>query len=499
MFYAVRESDEELLEKMDEIIDAHCKKNGEAFKGEISVGSMVFAPFEYTVKDTKEYMYHRAVVLSPFHESDAESHVVIQYCDYGSIRRIETSRLFAVPDDLTVGESKIIQIPLLAVKYRLRGITASTAIFDDEKTMKQNQEIMDELPFRYAVEFYKCESGVYAKRWISVFSTFEGTCVAVDSFETNPGNIGFRKDANNLIEASDNFKLLQKEDGYIIRSEESFGHVRSYHLWNNRKLDGGTTTQTSENETGGDSGRDTKESPSSESPYSYEATTDTEWVELKDTSTDSGHTSGQSSYSLGGSKKLSGPYNASCVNLVSVGQSGMLRMISTSQNSVNSVICTENFGRNKHRLVAGNFVEINGPDVIQPQFTTVLPDINGILPLIQLIFAPTVKIEAWKNKADKEESYRRMTAGLGYFKRKSKDQEGAIETFPIYEAHEARFDLHCKISESDISECEKIRRMFPQTLDEFVKQRQSPNAAISNSKQLWFRILKLFGKKRPLL
>ena len=120
-------------------------------------------------------------------------------------------------------------------------------------------------------------------------------------------------------------------------------------------------------------------------------------------------------------------------------------MIATSQNSVNSVICTENFGRNKHRLVAGNFVEINGPDVIQPQFTTVLPDINGILPLIQLIFAPTVKvrffkcvwhsinfpsvravlslkiqIEAWKNKADKEESYKRMTAGLGYFKRKSK-------------------------------------------------------------------------------
>ena len=32
--------------------------------------------------------------------------------------------------------------------------------------MKENQEIMDELPFRYAVEFYKCESGVYAKRWI---------------------------------------------------------------------------------------------------------------------------------------------------------------------------------------------------------------------------------------------------------------------------------------------------------------------------------------------
>ena len=72
----------------------------------------------------------------------------------------------------------------------------------------------------------------------------------------------------------------------------------------------------------------------------------------------------------------------------------LFRMIATSQNSVNSVICTENFGRNKHRLVAGNFVEISGPDVIQPQFTTVLPDINGILPLIQLIFAPTVKVRS---------------------------------------------------------------------------------------------------------
>lgn len=40
------------------------------------------------------------------------------------------------------------------------------ALADEEKTMKKNQEILDELPFRYAVEFYKCESGVYAKRWI---------------------------------------------------------------------------------------------------------------------------------------------------------------------------------------------------------------------------------------------------------------------------------------------------------------------------------------------
>ena len=132
MFYAVRESDEKLLEEMDEVIDAHCKKNGEAFKGEIPVGSMVFAPYEYEVKDQKELMYHRAVILSPFHENDAESYVVIQYCDYGSIRRIQTSRLYAVPDDLTVKiekegiDLKIIQIPLLAVKYRLRGITAST-------------------------------------------------------------------------------------------------------------------------------------------------------------------------------------------------------------------------------------------------------------------------------------------------------------------------------------------------------------------------------------
>ena len=130
MFYAVRESDEKLLEDMDAVIDAHCKKNGEAFKGEIPVGSMVFAPFKYTVKDTDEFMYHRAVVLSPFHENETESFVVIQYCDYGSIRRIETSRLYAVPDDLTVDSDsqdlKIIQIPLLAVKYRLRGITANT-------------------------------------------------------------------------------------------------------------------------------------------------------------------------------------------------------------------------------------------------------------------------------------------------------------------------------------------------------------------------------------
>ena len=132
MFYAVRESDEKLLEKMDAVIDAHCKKNGEAFKGEIPVGSMVFAPFGYIVKEANEFMYHRAIILSPFHENDKESYVVIQYCDYGSIRRIETSRLYAVPDDLTVKiekegiDLKIIQIPLLAVKYRLRGITAST-------------------------------------------------------------------------------------------------------------------------------------------------------------------------------------------------------------------------------------------------------------------------------------------------------------------------------------------------------------------------------------
>ena len=128
MFYAVRESDEKLLENMDQVIDDHCKKNGEAFKGEIPVGSMVFAPYKYKTSEKTEEMYHRAIILSPFHENNDESHVVIQYCDYGSIRRIQTSRLYAVPDDLSVDDSKIIQIPLLAVKYRLRGITASTGI-----------------------------------------------------------------------------------------------------------------------------------------------------------------------------------------------------------------------------------------------------------------------------------------------------------------------------------------------------------------------------------
>ena len=42
-----------------------------------------------------------------------------------------------------------------------------------------------------------------------------------------------------------------------------------------------------------------------------------------------------------------------------------------------------------------------------------------------------------------------------------KEREGEIDILPIYEPHEAIFELHCKIGHEDIKACKDIRNMFP--------------------------------------
>ena len=73
---------------------------------------------------------------------------------------------------------------------------------------------MDELPMKYAYEFYQKNS---SRRWISIFSTAEGDCVAADVYQSNPANSGESdKDWKKLPRESDNYKLLHAEKRLVI-------------------------------------------------------------------------------------------------------------------------------------------------------------------------------------------------------------------------------------------------------------------------------------------
>ena len=156
---------------------------------------------------------------------------------------------------------------------------------------------MDALPMKYAYEFYQKNN---SRRWISIFSTAEGDCVACDVFRSNPVNSEFDKDWKVLPRESDNYKLLHGEKRLtllksLVRSipfcrsvveaiEESYMNIRSFKLWT-RQIE----PKSSEGESK-DSGRDTKEATSSSS---YEATMGRDWIELHDvTSGTTTHDSG---------------------------------------------------------------------------------------------------------------------------------------------------------------------------------------------------------------
>ena len=102
------------------------------------------------------------------------------------------------------------------------------------------------------------------------------------------------------------------------------------------------------------------------------------------------------------------------------------REATTSSSSINAVICNANLARNENRLLVASNIDIQGHSrtTITPQETTVMPDINGLAPLLYLLFAPTVQLESGKlrgkpsrftrvSKSKDGETIIKLIAGLG--------------------------------------------------------------------------------------
>ena len=137
---------------------------------------------------------------------------------------------------------------------------------------------MGQEPLKYEFQFYGTNNN---RRWIRIFSTAEGDCVACDTFRENPSQFPCHKDWRVLPEQSDNYRLLRGERNTVEQVEESYLNIRSFQHWTNQ-IEARTTSESDTK----DSGRDTKEATSSSS---YDATFDENWVELRDTTShDSG-------------------------------------------------------------------------------------------------------------------------------------------------------------------------------------------------------------------
>ena len=118
IFYAVRIEDIDLRAKIDSTIDELYRNNQlSAVVGQPKPGAMILAPFE----DDGNISYHRAVVVKSItrHKTDQS---MIQFCEYGNIEVSESSRFFHIPDEKVDDFGTLASIPILAVKYRLRGV-----------------------------------------------------------------------------------------------------------------------------------------------------------------------------------------------------------------------------------------------------------------------------------------------------------------------------------------------------------------------------------------
>ena len=87
-----------------------------------------------------------------------------------------------------------------------------------------------------------------------------------------------------------------------------------------------------------------------------------------------------------------------------------------AKSSVNTVLCNHAQSRNREQLIVGSNIDIQGAKTrqrITPQNSTLMPDMPGIIPLMYLIFAPTVQLFKGQVKGIKESQIIKLIAGLG--------------------------------------------------------------------------------------
>ena len=265
-FWGVEPSDNELRVAIEEHL-AEGYVRLEAFKGPIPTNSLVVAPYEAQLEKTS---YHRALVIcsSVWHKKSSD-YCLVRFIDYGNDAVVEQATLRAIPAvSIPVINKEIQDIEFLAVKYRLQGVEVNPC------------------PNRYA---YTCwNQGDRIE--VDIFSTADGAVVKVDAYQQRDGRpIDFRQ--------------KQVANGYATEVKESYIHKISNDKWRGKYSPTDPDRQ---------SGNDTPLADSGHvSDSSHDATVNLKWVDLKDTSSDSGMFSPTSELKEQGDLvTLRGPFNS---------------------------------------------------------------------------------------------------------------------------------------------------------------------------------------------
>ena len=77
--------------------------------------------FKAPFREADSVTYHRAVIIKTV-KRRGKNLALIQFCDYGNIEIEETSCFYQLPASEITGYGPLSSIPMLAIKYRLRGI-----------------------------------------------------------------------------------------------------------------------------------------------------------------------------------------------------------------------------------------------------------------------------------------------------------------------------------------------------------------------------------------
>ena len=112
-------------------------------------------------------------------------------------------------------------IPFLAVKYRLKGVSL------------KHQPDDRSIPQKYPFYMYYGQ-----KYWVDIYSTYSGEYVKVDVYQNSN---------ETTVDKSLNYKLIGDENGFCEQLEENAADVRDNNVWSGR----------SSESSGTDSGRDT--------------------------------------------------------------------------------------------------------------------------------------------------------------------------------------------------------------------------------------------------
>ena len=306
VFYAVRDSKLEQRDKIDSIIEEYNKESKlRSLANHLpKIGQLVIGAYI----DGENISYHRAVVLqncTPGQDT-IKWGSIIQFCDYGTIRRVAVGDLRFLPTKISENNSLqrlsvVEDTPSLAVKYRLRGVKAHYS--------EESQE--DLVPQGAKFKYFPVDQSFFVR----IYSTFDGDCVVADLFHReNPAKDlsiaakDLAQDPAYLEDRTINAKLCNLEPNLVCPMKECHSHVLNMRGWIKDVLgaDYDKYLSAPSGQSGG-SGPETKDSghdSKSISPSSFDATSTDDWIELEDS--DSGNESLQS---VGKEVRICGPNN----------------------------------------------------------------------------------------------------------------------------------------------------------------------------------------------